>query len=883
MVRASVLASLVAAAASTLADKAKSDRKVSRDILSGAYIIELHNGQDHSSVEQSIGKDGATRMKFNYELFNGLSVQMHDHEKAKDKAAQLAALPAVKAVYPVKLYPQPNPKVDWVAPPNLDSSVALESLRVAQDTFSPHVMTQVDKLHAKGITGKDTKLAVIDTGIDYLTAGLGGCFGKGCLVSFGTDLVGDSYNGNNTPEPDPDPMDCAGHGTHVAGIVAAQPNRLGFTGVAPGVHLGAYRVFGCNGTVSSDVLIAAYNQAYQDGANIITCSVGSDGGWPEDRWAEAVSRIVEKGVPCVLSAGNSGDQGLFFADDAADGRRATAVASFNNIDIPTLYYNAQYQIDGGADSEFKYASEDEPNWLGVALPVWASSLDPTVADDGCKPFPADTPDLSKHIVLIRRGTCFFAEKMANAVAKGAQYIILYNNVRPGALNVGRSDATGPPPKAAAMIDAATGESFIKVLKAGKKLTLKLPSRLTVPILVSEKNSLTGGALSEYTSWGPTWEMAVKPQYGAPGGNILSTWPRSKGGFAVLSGTSMAAPHVAGIIALIHQVRGTYDPGLVQDLISANANPQVFNDKTKFYDFLAPIPQQGAGLVQAYDAAYATTLLSPSSLSFNDTDHFAKELKFELKSVGHGPTTYKITHVPAITMYTLAKNSNYALGFPNEAVHAAATLKFSDTSITLQGHQTKTVAVSAIPPQGLDFKRLALWSGYIAINGSDGTSLSLPYQGLTGSLFKSTVLAANDTWVSKSTDEEGNPLPPGYTFVLPMQGIATNKDLLPQITINQALGSSIVRADVVPITPSLSKMTTEHWGVRTIGQPFGFPILLATRSVRGYLWDGRLDSGAFAPPGEYKFVVRALRIFGDARKKEDWDVSTTTSIIIKYKQ
>ena len=104
-------------------------------------------------------------MKFNYELFNGLSVQMHDHEKAKDKAAQLAALPAVKAVYPVKLYPQPNPKVDWVAPPNLDSSVALESLRVAQDTFSPHVMTQVDKLHAKGITGKDTKLAVIDTGV----------------------------------------------------------------------------------------------------------------------------------------------------------------------------------------------------------------------------------------------------------------------------------------------------------------------------------------------------------------------------------------------------------------------------------------------------------------------------------------------------------------------------------------------------------------------------------------------------------------------------------------------------------------------------------------------------------------------------------------------
>lgn len=82
-----------------------------------------------------------------------------------------------------------------------------------------------------------------DTGVDYKHPALGGCFGSGCKVAFGHDFVGDAYdNGSpekDVPKPDKDPMDCAGHGTHVAGIVAARnegPHALGlqrFVGVAP--------------------------------------------------------------------------------------------------------------------------------------------------------------------------------------------------------------------------------------------------------------------------------------------------------------------------------------------------------------------------------------------------------------------------------------------------------------------------------------------------------------------------------------------------------------------------------------------------------------------------------------------------------------------------
>ncbi|KAG6147868.1 hypothetical protein E4U28_005871 [Claviceps purpurea] len=879
MVRTSLVASLLAAAASSLAAKS---------VVPGAYIFELENGQDVSAFEQTMTGDGKTRMKLEYDLFTGLSVQLHDLKTAKQKVAKYAAMPAVKAVHPVTLYDMPNPKVEWIAHEGntLEQSALASRAEDGPDTFSPHVMTQVDKLRAKGITGQGIKVAVVDTGIDYLHPALGGCYGKGCLVSFGHDFVGDAFNGTNTPVPDEDPMDCGGHGSHVAGIVAAQNNTYGFTGTAPGVSLGAYRVFGCNGTAGNDILIAAFNKAYQDGANIITASVGSPSGWAEDPWAVAVSRIVDKGVPCVVSAGNEGDQGIFYASSAADGQHVSAIASFDNVQTPSLLHLSKYQVDDGPEQSFGYVPSSPSDWDGVNLPAWASSLDPTIKNDACAPFPANTPDLSKFIVLIRRGTCTFTEKTQNAVAKGAKYLIFYNNVPGPALELDLSALAPGAINAVSTVDDETGETFIKALKDGKKLSFKMvgPKNAELRILTAN-NTASGGAVSSFSSWGPTFEMDTKPQYGAIGGNVLSTFPRAKGSYAVLSGTSMSCPQAAGIIALIRQVRGAISPQEIENLLSSNSNPQLFNDGTKFYDYLAPVPQQGGGLVQAYDAAYSTALLSPSSLSFNDTAHFVKSLKFTLRNTERKQATYKITHMPAITMYTLAKDSIYVQPFPNEAVHAAATLKFSETSITLRGGETKTIKVSATPPEGLDAKRLALWSGYIAINGTDGASLSLPYQGLTGSLHEHVVLGSNDTWISRSTDKKPSPVPvpSNTTFTIPGPGNAGPNDLLPQLSVNLALGSSKIRADIVLLSPDPKNETLTHefWGVKTIGQPYSFPAQWQPREHNGFPWDGRLDSGSYAPPGTYKFVVRALRIFGDEKKKEDWDVSTSPAVSIKY--
>lgn len=134
----------------------------------------------------------------------------------------------------------------------------------------------------------------------------------------------------------PDPLDvCAGHGTHVSGIIAADARNANasqpFVGVAPGVTLYMYRVFGCTGGVTDDILIAAMTQAATDGADIISMSLGGSSGWSEAPAGVVASRIAGSGVFLSIAAGNSGAQGLFDASSPATGLNVAAVASVDNI------------------------------------------------------------------------------------------------------------------------------------------------------------------------------------------------------------------------------------------------------------------------------------------------------------------------------------------------------------------------------------------------------------------------------------------------------------------------------------------------------------------------------------------------------------------------
>lgn len=818
-----------------------------------------------------------------------MSVQLSDLDKASTTMEDVAKMPAVKAVYPITRYPMPDLKVEWVAnngkalsPASLSKRVSVRAADDDADTFSPHVMTQVDKMRAKGITGKGIKIAVVDTGTDYTHPALGnGCFGKGCLVEMGYDFVGDAYTGKgfSIPQPDNDPLDCGGHGTHVSGIIAAQAGHaLNFTGNAPDVKLRSYKVFGCDGSTGTDILIAAFNKAYEDGADIITSSIGGPSGWSEDPWAVAASRIVAKGVPVTISAGNSGANGLYYASSGSSGVGVQSIASFDTALSPVPIIPAK--ISDGSSTFTVIISESSPPLAHVNLPLYALGTDTTVANDGCAALPDSTPDLKGKIVIVRRGGCNFSQKAQNIIAKGAEYLLVYNNDGTAPFAMALGDATL---KGAAMVSADDGAKLVNGLKDGKKLTFSIDD--VFPSGFDQvANKASGGALSGYTSWGPTWENDMKPNFGAVGGSVLSTYPVKKGSYAVLSGTSMACPQNAAIMALIIQARGTKDPDTIRNLLSSNANPQLFNDKTKFFDGLAPVPQQGAGLVQAYDAAFATTLLSPAGLSFNETKYWAKSKDIKLSNTGKESVTYKLSHVPALTMYSLDGSNIEISPFPNTIVDkAAATLAFSDAEVKLGPGESKTIKVSPTPPTGLDAKRLAVWSGYIAINGTDGTSLSMPYQGTTGDLHEHIALPkTNHVWWSDFTDETNNAPIANETFVLPPPGQAKDGQSLPALTHNLAMGSPKVLAHLKPMTTCPPKnMTFEFMGEKTVGMLDGFPALFVPRANSSYALTGKLSDGNYAPPGKYKVIVRVLRIGGDEKNEKDWDVAESRSIKFSY--
>ncbi|KAI6634342.1 hypothetical protein MCOR08_004656 [Pyricularia oryzae] len=870
-------------------------------IIPGLYIVEYEEGQmDTATLSNEIASDAHVKMNLDFELFKGASIQFHDSAHVEETAAKIAEMPAIKRMWPQRLYRIPDYQVSWAGDmPDAQAKAVMRRQSDGNDTFTPHLMTQVNQLRNKGVVGKGIKVAVIDSGVDWKHPALGGCFGRPeCLVSFGYDLVGDAYNGTNTAVPDNDPMDCGGHGTHVSGIIAAQTNNpFGIIGAATGVTMGHYRVFGCEGSASDDVLIQAYNMAYQDGADLITASIGGSSGWPEQAWAVAVTRIVDKGVPCVISAGNDGATGMFFTSSAADARGATAIASFDNSVTPQLLSNATYRVGGGQQVSFSYSAGSPAKWGNVTKQLWAVNFNTNDTQNACDPLPANTPDLSNFIVLIRRGTCPFTQKATNVRAKGAKYVFFYNNV-PGTLSISVTAVDGI--LGAATVSAEIGKSWIAELAAGRNVTLEMTDPLTAPkFLLSAPNSATGGAPSTYTSWGPTFEGQVKPQVAAPGGNILSTYPLAKGGYAVLSGTSMACPLTAGVYALIMSVRGIKDPKTLENLVASTAKPTLFNSGSTSASYLAPVPQQGAGLIQAYDAAYTTTLLSVSSLAFNDTDNFAPVQNFTISNKGSSSVTYTLSQRGAATAFTFSSNASNITPevFPNELVANYANLKFSEEKLEVGPGGNAQIAVTVTPPSGLDARRLPVYSGYVTINGTDGSSFSLPYMGIAGSIHAQRTLDPQQTFLSSNqiprnfTEDNPPRVPAGHQFDLPPQGQANNTQYvlvseMPRFSINLAWGTPLLRADVVALGGNSTAAEqpleeTEVLGLKTVGSLQYFPQRYQARTRSFVRWDGILDSGKYAPSGQYKIVFRALRVFGNSEKQDEYDVVETVPFKIRY--
>lgn len=256
---------------------------------------------------------------------------------------------------------------------------------------------------------------------------------------------------------------------------------------------------------------------------------------------------------------------------------------------------ANYSINNGAPEKFGYAPGKLGDFGTNSYPLFAPTLDPNVVGDGCNPFPASTPDLSKYVVLIRRGQCTFDTKIANAQAFGAKRVMFYNNVPTTPTSPGDTSVDVP----VGMVFNTLGAQWIAALKAGSTVTLSFTSASSSSLIfINNPNPSTGGYMSTFSSWGPSYEMWIKPEVSAPGGLILSTLPLDQGGYGVESGTSMATPYTSASVALIKQVRGkkSFSPDGLTSLLTTTAHPINFNDGLRTYGYLAPVSQQGGQLL-----------------------------------------------------------------------------------------------------------------------------------------------------------------------------------------------------------------------------------------------------------------------------------------------
>ncbi|KAK6521524.1 hypothetical protein TWF506_001734 [Arthrobotrys conoides] len=853
---------------------------VAERFVPGAYIAEIKGTNANGFLDRAraSGIRVRHRMTLNQDtsIFNGVSFKLEDD--TPENRATINSWGEVVELFPLRIYDLAAPAAAPAAAEQVAQDVTeiLSKRAWPVNLYPPHVQGGVDKLRAEGLDGHGIRVAVVDTGIDYRHPSLGGGFGHGFKVEFGTDLVGDMYNGENTPVPDKDPVDCAGHGTHVAGILAAVDEKFQFTGVAPNVTLGAYKVFGCPSVGTTDeVLIAAFCKAVKDKADIISASIAASSGWGEAAWSRAVARIVEeKGIPCIIAGGNAGGEGLFYAAAAGDAAGAISVCSVNSLVIPVIYPTALFSSSSAQNSRFSFQT------LSLRFPPETFELYVPIGDDGqisdaCTGLPDDV-DITHKIVVIRRGGCNVQVKV-NAVLERLPPSTHFPPEFPARIMF-ISNATDTFSPAfdgfvyASITNPATGELWRALTIDGKTISLTFEANPPVSIEILD-NPITGGHLSTGNSWGPTNRLSQRPHICAPGGNILSTTRLSLNqGYSVLSGSSMSTPYIAGVIALYLQKakadgRTNITPAEIRAGLTTTGRPLVFHNGVEPSNFLSPVAQQGGGMVDAYRFVHSKTAVDTDFLEFNDTSdrHFRKAISFKITNIGDAEADYYLTDISGATAYTTMKNSTIPKLFPPDMTLSSAVVNIEPASLRIKKGQSKRVTVRVTPPSDLETSRIPVYGGWVKIvrNGQDTDSLRIPYMGVAADMTSFKVTNSDPkllNYRSENSTETGATEPPVLAWSL-------------------VLGSAVVRIDVVSIRNTTANDIRLFSADNTMGSIPGYPLLWNPRSGRGQetqvSWDGRVvkqDGGSPipVPAGTYQFIYRALRISGSNSTGRDYD-------------
>ena len=505
-----------------------------------------------------------------------------------------------------------------------------------------------EKLNLSGLTGKGIKVGVLDTGIDYthsMFKGVGTAEAYKAIdpakealgfpsekIRGGVDLVGTTYDSaspdffHRVPKPDLNPLDEGGHGTHVAGTVAGiGDNVTSYNGMAPDADLYAIKVFGADGSTSDMVVIAGLEYAadpngdgdLRDQLDIVNLSLGSGYGNPKILYAEAVKNLAKGGTVSVISAGNSGAKDYIVGAPGTSTEALSVAASIDDGDH-NWHFTASV-VKAGAEElsveTIEAASTQkvqDGDVVGALVHIGNAAQELTEEQIAA---------VKGNVALIDRGVVTFNDKVKRAAAAGAIGVVVANNQEGAAFTMGTTDKFDIP---AIMVTKEVGAKVKAALAAGQGASIQFKTEKTIekPELI---DTLTG-----FSSKGPrSIDGFLKPEISAPGSDIISAAMGKGSEMVKLSGTSMAAPHMAGVLALVKQSfkNREIEVSALDLKHVAMGTSKTIGDTAGRY----PVTRQGSGRVQADVAALSDLIAEEPSVSFGEINIEAKKA---VKSVLH---------------------------------------------------------------------------------------------------------------------------------------------------------------------------------------------------------------------------------------------------------
>ncbi|KAK8007716.1 hypothetical protein PG989_001706 [Apiospora arundinis] len=432
----------------------------------------------------------------------------------------------------------------------------------------------------------------------------------------------------------------------------------------------------------------------------------------------------------------------------------------------------------------------------------------------------------------------------------------------GRIEVPRVDV--PALRAIAMTDKRQGDEWLQLLQSGDKVTLNMTAGKTRELIDGTKRS--GGRMSGFSAWGPTYDGYAPTSVAAPGDDLLTT--EAGGGYVITGGTSLSAPFAAAVAALVAEARGTKDWRVLRSLLSITAKPTVRDAPADIFDKpgleLASVAQQGGGLVQAMNAIRAPCEISVHKILFNDTTNRQKAT-FTIRNPTPDAITYDLANIPAGTVYTFMPNSwqlgNYGDLINDLYTSDAAELSYPKTGarVTVAGNGGQaTVEVTASDPQGVNKTRLPVFSGFLALNGSDGFDYTIPYMGLAGSI-DATPTMHSLTWQRA----DGSTIEPRDTL-----------ELVPGSRGRLAFKLGLAPRQVVT---ELRDAATDKL-VGDLPMKFG---QMAYSNGGYWEWAGDFKNGTHVPEGEYVAVSKSQAAFMPAEDMSGWQQAASPPVKIKW--